>query len=151
MPSDEEKLDALIINQQTLASEVHEVLQRIGDLERWREVQEGMRRVTTMSLAENDVRDQVFRNTMGLLEEKIESVQRSMDAYTVAQAEAAKTNRAQTEVVQAMSSNLAISSSMAPVVAKLRSRLPAYVAIAALIGAIVAAFVHALIRGLKQE
>ena len=146
MGSIEDKLDAIIASQRTLANEVHGVVQRIGDLERWKADQDGERRYVTRSIADNDARDemrtQMFTNMVAMLGEKIEPLQKSVDALTSAQAQVVVTNRQQTEAVQ----SLAISASMKPMVSKLRRRMPAYLALAAAAGALVAAFVQADMR-----
>jgi len=142
----ETKLDAIIKNQQTLADEVHGVVQRIGDLERWKADQDGERRFVTRSISDNDARDEVrtqmITNMVAALAERMDPLQKSVDALTSAQAEVVETNRHQTEAVQ----SLKISASMQPVVSKLKRRMPAYLAIAAMVGAVFAAFVQAYLH-----
>src|SRR5438046_2557908 len=147
MPSSiEEKLDAIITNQRTLADEVHGVVQRIADLERWKDDQDGERRFVTRSIADNDARDdvrmQVLLNMVSALDEKVEPLKKSVDALTSAQAQVVETNRHQTEAVE----SLKISASMQTVVSRLKRRMPAYLAIAAMVGAVFAAFVTAYLH-----
>lgn len=136
------KLDAILRSQRTLADEMHGIVQRLGGIERWKEEQELEGRRTQHSLTENEVRDQVSMNMVAIVEERLIRVQHAVDAMTAAQAVAADTNRHQTEAVK----NLAFSASMAPVVTKLQRRMPAYLAIAAMVGAVVAAFVQAYLH-----
>lgn len=142
----EEKLDAILRSQGTLASEVHAVNERIRKIEHWRDEQEGVTRRTQRSLTENDVRDQVFTNMVANVEEELRAVQRGLKAMTAAQAVVADTNRQQTEAVQ----SLTISASMKPVVSRFKRRMPAYLAIATGVGALLATLVQAYLRAVGK-
>lgn len=136
------KLDAILRNQRTLNDEVHGVVQRLSGIERWKEDQEQQHRRTQRSLTESEVRDEVATHMVASVEERFIELQASVKAMTAAQQVAAETNRHQTEAVK----SLAISASMAPTVAKLRRRLPAYLAIASVLGAVLAAFIQAYLH-----
>lgn len=146
----EEKIDAILAHQRTISSEVHEVVKRLGDIERWKEDQELRSR---RSVSELELKDEVVVAHVAGVDERVGKLQSVVEHLVELQKQSIRiqemtvdTNEKQTEAVN----SLRVTASQAPVIEKLRKRLPGYVIIATILATILGAFLHTLMTELGK-